>query len=159
MPKEIRTGMGYDVHRLVCGRPLMLACTKLPYELGLLGHSDADVVAHSIADALLGAAAMRDIGYHFPDNDPKYEGMSGSRILQLTADLIRSAGYEIVNIDATLIAEKPKISPYIGEMRENTAKALGIEKDKVSIKATTQEGLGFTANDAGMAAMAVANIR
>ncbi len=156
---EIWTGYGYDVHRLVAGRKLMLGTVEVPYALGLLGHSDADVVCHAIADALLGAAALGDIGRHFPDSDPAYAGMSGSEILRRTNELLSGAGYSIVSIDATLIAEKPKIAPYVPEMRAGIAAALGIPAERVNVKGTTQEGLGLTANDAGMAASAVANIR
>ena len=159
LPVNIRTGMGYDVHKLVSGRKLMLGCTYIPYELGLLGHSDADVLAHAIADALLGAAALGDIGRHFPDNDPDCEGMSGEEILSRTADMIRKAGYEIVNIDATLVAQKPKIAPFAEQMVTNTAKALKIDKTGCSIKATTEEGLGITGSGEAMSAYAVATIR
>jgi len=159
LPVNSRTGMGYDVHKLVGGRKLMLGCTHIPYELGLLGHSDADVLAHAIADALLGAAALGDIGRHFPDSDPAYEGMSGEEILSRTGQIIRDAGYEIVNIDATLVAQKPKIAPFAEDMMLNTSKALGIDKVCCSIKATTEEGLGITGSGEAMAAYAVATIK
>lgn len=158
-PVDIRIGNGYDVHRLVDGRPLMLACTRVPYDKGLLGHSDADVISHAIADAILGACALGDIGRHFPDNDPKYEGMAGKLLLSETARIVREAGFTIINIDATLIAQKPKVAPYIETMRENTAAALGIAPGCVSIKATTEEGLGFTGDGSAMAAMASASVR
>ena len=159
LPVNIRSGNGYDVHRLSPGRPLMLGCTQIPYNMGLLGHSDADVVAHAIADALLGAAALGDIGRHFPDNDPACEGMAGSVLLAKTAQLLRQSGFAIVNIDATLIAQKPKIAPYAEQMADNTAKALGIPRSLVSIKATTEEGLGFTGDGSAMACLASASIR
>ena len=158
-PVDIRIGNGYDVHRLVDGRPLMLACTQVPYEKGLLGHSDADVISHAIADAILGACALGDIGRHFPDNDPKYEGMAGKLLLSETARIVREAGFTIINIDATLIAQKPKVAPYIETMRENTAAALGLPVSCVSIKATTEEGLGFTGDGSAMAAMASASVK
>ena len=156
MPMNIRVGNGYDVHKLVEGRGLMLACTKIPYDKGLLGHSDADVISHAIADAMLGAAALGDIGHIFPDNGPGSDetlGMPGAEILSRTAKLVRDKGYEIVNIDATAIAENPKLMPHIQTMRENTAKALGVDVDKVSIKATTEEHLGERSRD-GIAALA-----
>lgn len=156
---ETRTGMGFDVHALVEGRKLILGGVDIPYELGLLGHSDADVVLHAIADALLGAAAMGDIGRHFPDTDPKYKGISSLRLLGAVGDLIREAGWSIVNIDATLAAQKPKIAPYVPQMVSNIADCLGIEPDRVSIKGTTTEKLGFTGRGEGMACWAVANIK
>ncbi len=159
LPVNIRTGNGYDVHRLVPGRKLMLGCCEVPYEKGLLGHSDADVVAHAIADALLGAAALGDIGRHFPDNDPAYEGMAGSDILAKTAEILKNGGFAIVNVDATLIAQRPKIAPYAPQMIENTAKALGIPASAVSIKATTEEGLGFTGDGSAMACLATASVK
>ena len=159
LPVNIRTGNGYDVHRLVPGRELMLGCCEVPYEKGLLGHSDADVVAHAIADALLGAAALGDIGRHFPDSDPAYEGMAGSDILARTAEILKNGGFAIVNVDATLIAQRPKIAPYAPQMIENTAKALGIPASAVSIKATTEEGLGFTGDGSAMACLATASVK
>ena len=159
VPLQYRSGFGYDVHRLVFDRDLWLGCVKIPYKQGLLGHSDADVIAHAIADALLGAAALGDIGKHFPDSDPAYKGMSGSRLLALTRELIEGAGFTISSIDATLSCEQPKISPYIVEMREKIAKALGLDASHVSVKATTQEGLGFSGREEGMSAFAVATIR
>ena len=161
MPMEIRVGNGYDVHRLVEGRPLMLGCTNIPYEKGLLGHSDADVLAHAMADAMLGAAALGDIGHIFPDSGPGSDetlGMAGETILKKTADLIKEKGYSIEMIDGTVIAEKPKLAPYIQTMRENTAKALGIDVDKVSIKATTEEGLGERSRE-GIAALATCTLK
>jgi len=150
-----RVGTGYDVHRLVKDRDLFIGCVKIPYEYGLLGHSDADVLAHAIADALFGACGLRDIGYHFPDTDDRYKDMSGSTVLSLCADIVRGAGYEIVNVDSTVIAQKPKLAPYIEEMRKNIAAALSIEPCDVSVKAKTEEGLGFTGEGLGIASQAV----
>ena len=158
-PVNIRTGFGYDVHKLVPGRPLMIGCVHVPYDLGLLGHSDADVLSHAIADALLGAAALGDIGKHFPDTDPQYKGMSGTEILQLTAKIINDAGFTIVNVDATLAAQKPKISPYTEDMQKAVAAALHIDHKNVGIKATTEEGLGITGSGEAMAAYAVASVK
>ncbi|HCU08049.1 MAG TPA: bifunctional 2-C-methyl-D-erythritol 4-phosphate cytidylyltransferase/2-C-methyl-D-erythritol 2,4-cyclodiphosphate synthase [Clostridiales bacterium] len=158
LPMRYRTGIGYDVHRLVPGRPLWLGCVEIPYDMGLLGHSDADVVAHAVADALLGAAAMGDIGKHFPDSDQRYKDMSGKTLLEDTAQLLRDAGFTISSIDATLSCEQPKITPYVEEMRVRMARALGIDAVDVSIKATTQEGLGFSGRGEGMAALATASI-
>ena len=158
-PVNIRTGFGYDVHKLVEGRPLMLGCVQVPYQKGLLGHSDADVIAHAIADALLGAAALGDIGKHFPDTDPAYEGMSGREILSRTAAIIRNAGFTIINVDATLAAQRPKISSYTEEMRKAAAEALGIDPMQIGIKATTEEGLGITGSGEAMAAYAAASIK
>ena len=159
LPMQIRAGNGYDVHRLVEGRKLMLGCVHIPYEKGLLGHSDADVCSHAIADALLGAAALRDIGYHFPDNSADTEGMPGTEILEKTAHLVQNAGFTIVNIDATIVAQRPKLAPYIEEMRAATAKALGLETSQVSIKATTEEGLGITGSGDAISTFATAVIR
>jgi 2-C-methyl-D-erythritol 4-phosphate cytidylyltransferase/2-C-methyl-D-erythritol 2,4-cyclodiphosphate synthase len=158
LPMRYRTGIGYDVHRLVSGRPLWLGCVEIPYHMGLLGHSDADVMAHAVADALLGAAAMGDIGRHFPDSDPRYKDMSGRTLLARTAGLLREGGFTISSIDATLSCEQPKIAPYAEEMRARIAGALGIDTVDVSIKATTQEGLGFSGRGEGMAALATASI-
>ncbi len=158
LPMRHRTGIGYDVHRLVPGRRLWLGCVDIPYSMGLLGHSDADVLAHAIADALLGAAALGDIGKHFPDTDSRYKDMPGSALLQGAATLLGNAGFTITAIDATLSCEQPKIAPYVQEMRERTAAALGISPDDVSIKATTQEGLGFSGRGEGMAALATASV-
>lgn len=151
----MRIGSGYDVHRLVKDRKLILGGVCIPYEYGLLGHSDADVLIHAIMDALLGAACLGDIGLHFPDNDPKYSGISSLELLKKVMELIKEAGYNISNIDATVIAQEPKLRPYIDEMRENIAKAAGIGSEKINIKATTEEGLGFTGNLEGIAAQAV----
>ena len=158
LPLMTRTGMGYDVHRLVQGRPLMLGCVQIPFEKGLLGHSDADVICHATADAILGAASMGDIGKHFPDNASDTEGMSGSTLLAETAALVRAAGFTITHIDATLVAEKPKVSVYIESMRSAMAQALSIDMDAVSVKATTEEGLGITGSGEAMAAYAVADL-
>ena len=154
--KMPRFGNGYDVHRLVPERKLMLGCVHIPFEKGLLGHSDADVCSHAIADALLGAAALRDIGYHFPDSSKDTEGMPGSVLLSKTAALVKNAGFTIVNVDATIVAQKPKLAPYIEDMRAATAKALGISKDAVSIKATTEEGLGITGSGEAITTFATA---
>jgi len=153
--KEIRIGHGYDVHKLVENRKLILGGVEIPHSMGLLGHSDADVLLHSIMDALLGSMALGDIGKHFPDTDDKYKGISSMHLLTLVNKLIKEKGARIVNIDATLILEKPKIAPYIDKMRENVAFALGTEKSRVSIKATTEEHLGFTGREEGISAHAV----
>ncbi|MCI8782943.1 MAG: 2-C-methyl-D-erythritol 2,4-cyclodiphosphate synthase [Dorea sp.] len=152
----MRVGMGYDVHRLVEERELILGGVKIPYEKGLLGHSDADVLVHAIMDALLGAAALGDIGKHFPDTDPKYKGISSIRLLSHVGKLIEEQLYVIGNIDATIIAQKPKMSPHIDQMRANVAKTLNLDISQVNIKATTEEGLGFTGNGEGISAQAVA---
>ena len=157
--KDIRCGNGYDVHRLATGRKLMLGCVEIPYEKGLLGHSDADVCAHAIADALLGAAALRDIGYHFPDTSPETEGMPGSLLLSKTAQLLENACFTIVNIDATIVAQRPKLAPYIEQMRAATANALGIPVRSVGIKATTEEGLGITGSGEAISTFATAAIK
>jgi len=151
-----RTGNGYDVHRLTEDRDLIIGGVKIPYEKGLLGHSDADVLLHAVMDALLGAAALGDIGKHFPDSDMKYKGISSLLLLRETGRLIREAGYEVGNIDATIIAQKPKMAPHIEKMRQNVAETLGIEADQVNIKATTEEGLGFTGRGEGIASLATA---
>ncbi len=151
----MRIGYGYDVHKLVEGRKLILGGVEVPYEKGLLGHSDADVLAHAISDALLGAAALGDIGKLFPDNDPAYEGADSLVLLEQVCSLLGQKGYSIGNIDATVIAQRPKLAPYILSMRENLAKACGIEVSRVSVKATTEEGLGFTGTGQGIAASAV----
>lgn len=151
----MRIGSGYDVHRLTEGRELILGGVRVTYELGLLGHSDADVLAHAIADAILGAAAMGDIGKLFPDNDPEYEGADSLALLGEVCKRVRAAGYEIGNIDSTVIAQRPKLAGYIPEMRERLAEACGIGADRVSVKATTEEGLGFTGSGEGIAASAV----
>lgn len=155
---SLRIGQGYDVHRLVEGRDLILGGVKIPHTVGLLGHSDADVLLHAIADALLGAAALGDIGKHFPDTDPAYKGISSLKLLEAVADLLRSRGFRILNIDSTVIAQVPKLMPHIEEMRENIAHALGIDVSYVSVKATTEEGLGFTGEKLGIASQAIALI-
>lgn len=154
----MRVGMGYDVHKLVEGRDLILGGVKIPHTLGLLGHSDADVLLHAIMDALLGAAALGDIGKHFPDSDPKYKGISSLKLLSHVGELIAQKGYAIENIDATVIAQKPKLRPYIDEMEKNIAKTLGISEDQVNVKATTEEGLGFTGNETGISSQAIAGL-
>ena len=151
----MRVGMGYDVHRLVEGRDLILGGVQIPWEKGLLGHSDADVLIHAIMDALLGAAALGDIGKHFPDTDPAYEGISSVMLLKHVAKLLQENGYGITNIDATIIAQKPKMAPHIPQMRENIADALGIGLSALNIKATTEEGLGFTGRGEGIASQAI----
>ena len=153
--KTVRIGYGYDVHRLVEGRKLILAGVEVPFEKGLLGHSDADVIAHAVADALLGAAALGDIGHLFPDTDPRYDGADSLKLLAEVCRLLREKGFSIGNIDATLLAQRPKIAPHIVQMRENLAAACGIAVDQVSVKATTEERLGFTGREEGMAASAV----
>lgn len=152
---NFRVGTGYDVHKLVEGRDLILGGVKIPHTTGLLGHSDADVLLHAIMDAILGAAAMGDIGKHFPDTDPQYKGISSIRLLEHVNTLIREQGYEIGNIDATIIAQRPKLRPYIGEMEQKIAAALEITVGQVNIKATTEEGLGFTGSLEGISAQAV----
>lgn len=151
----MRIGMGYDVHRLVEGRPLVMGGVTIPYGLGLLGHSDADVLLHAIADALLGAAALGDIGKHFPDTDPAYKGISSVILLEQVGKLLEENMFFIENIDATIIAQAPKMRPHIDRMRENIAGALGISADQVNVKATTEEGLGFTGEGRGISAQAV----
>ena len=151
----MRIGHGYDVHRLVSGRELIIGGENIPFEMGLLGHSDADVLLHAVCDALLGAAALGDIGKHFPDSDPSFEGIDSRILLRKTAELLRCKGYRIVNIDATIIAQRPKLAGFIEKMRENIASDCGIETDAVNIKATTEEGLGFTGKAEGIAAHAV----
>ena len=155
---KIRVGFGYDVHQLVEGRELWLGGIKLPHTLGLKGHSDADVLIHAICDALLGAANMRDIGYHFPDTSDKYKDIGSKVLLRETVRLIGEKGYKVGNIDATICAEKPKINPYIPQMQECLAGLMQVETDDVSIKATTTEKLGFTGRQEGMSAYAVALI-
>ena len=147
--------MGYDVHKLTEGRDLILGGVPIPYEKGLLGHSDADVLIHAVMDALLGAAALGDIGKHFPDTDPKYKRISSMLLLEETARLLKEQGYAIGNIDATIIAQRPKMAPHIPQMRENLAKCLGISQAQVNIKATTEEGLGFTGNGQGISSQAI----
>lgn len=147
--------MGYDVHRLVPERDLILGGVKIDFELGLLGHSDADVLLHAIMDAILGAAALGDIGKHFPDTDPTYKGASSICLLEAVRDKIDEAGYRIENIDATIIAQRPKMRPHIEEMRENIATALRIDVARINVKATTEEGLGFTGSGEGISSQAV----
>lgn len=154
----MRVGMGYDVHKLVEGRKLILGGVEIPYEKGLLGHSDADVILHAIMDALLGAAALGDIGKHFPDNDSNYEGVSSIALLKHVGKLLDEKNYIIENIDGTIIAQRPKMRPYIDQMRENIADTLKIDIDQVNIKATTEEGLGFTGNGQGISSQAIASI-
>ena len=151
----MRVGIGHDVHRLAEGRDLILGGVQIPWEKGLLGHSDADVLIHAIMDALLGAAALGDIGRHFPDTDPAYEGISSVMLLKHVAELLQENGYGITNIDATIIAQKPKMAPHIPQMRENIADALGIGLSALNIKATTEEGLGFTGRGEGIASQAI----
>lgn len=147
--------MGYDVHKLVEGRDLILGGVKIPHTLGLLGHSDADVLVHAIMDALLGAAALGDIGKHFPDTDPAYKGISSMKLLEHVRKLLEEKGYIIDNIDATIIAQKPKLRPYIEEMEKNIAKILEISPDQINVKATTEEGLGFSGREEGIASQAI----
>ena len=151
----MRIGMGYDVHRLVPERDLILGGVKIDYELGLLGHSDADVLLHAVMDALLGAAALGDIGKHFPDTDSRYKGADSIRLLEAVRELVKKEGYSVANVDATIIAQQPKMRPHIERMRENIAKALEIPVSRINVKATTEEGLGFTGNGEGISAQAV----
>lgn len=152
----MRIGMGYDVHKLVEDRKLILGGVDIPYEKGLLGHSDADVVVHAIMDALLGAAALGDIGKHFPDTDDRYKGISSIKLLHHVGELLRDNNFKIGNIDATIICQKPKLAPFRDEMVKNVAKALNIEESRVCIKATTEEGLGFTGEGLGISSQAIA---
>lgn len=151
----MRIGHGYDVHRLVPGRDLILGGVKIPYELGLDGHSDADVLLHAVMDALLGAAALRDIGYHFPDTDPRYKGADSMELLRVVGEKIAAAGYQVSNIDVTMIAQKPKLKNFIPQMAVNIAAVLGLQADQVNVKATTEEHLGFTGTGEGMSCHAV----
>ena len=151
----MRIGHGYDVHRLVEGRDLILGGVKIPYEKGLLGHSDADVLLHAVSDALLGAAGLRDIGYHFPDTDPQYKGADSLELLRIVGQKIAAAGYRVSNVDVTMIAQRPKLKERIPVMMENIASALGIGADRVNVKATTEEKLGFTGTGEGMSCHAV----
>ena len=151
----MRIGTGYDVHKLVEGRDLIIGGVKIEHTLGLLGHSDADVLLHAISDAVLGAAGLGDIGAHFPDTDPKYKGISSMILLENVRELIEEKGYVVGNIDATVIAQAPKLRPYIEEMEENVARCLGIDKEQVNIKATTEEHLGFTGREEGISSQAV----
>ena len=151
----MRIGHGYDVHRLVENRDLILGGVKIPYELGLDGHSDADVLLHAVMDALLGAAALRDIGYHFPDTDMRYKGADSRVLLRTVKEKLGAAGYRVENVDVTMIAQRPKLKPFIPQMMENIALDLGINLDQVNVKATTEEHLGFTGSGEGMACHAV----
>lgn len=151
----MRIGQGYDVHRLVAERPLILGGIEIPYEKGLLGHSDADVLLHAISDALLGAAALGDIGAHFPDSDPAYRGADSAELLRAVGDLVRGAGYEIGNIDSTVVCQAPKLAPHIASMRARIAEVLALPVGAVSVKASTEEHMGFTGRGEGIAAHAV----
>ena len=154
----MRVGLGYDVHKLVEDRELILGGVTIPYEKGLLGHSDADVLVHAIMDALVGAAALGDIGKHFPDTDPQYKGISSIKLLEHVGMLLDEHMYVIENIDATIIAQRPKMAPYIQDMRKNIADTLGLELDQVNVKATTEEGLGFTGTGEGISSQAICAI-
>ena len=151
----MRIGHGYDVHKLVPGRDLVLGGVKIEHTLGLLGHSDADVLLHAVSDALLGAAGLGDIGKHFPDTDPKYKGADSLKLLEIVAQRVREVGYRVGNIDVTMIAQKPKLRPHIAQMEANIAAAVGIDVSRVNVKATTEERLGFTGEELGMACHAV----
>ena len=152
----LREGLGYDVHKLVLDRPLIMGGVEIPFEKGLLGHSDADVLIHAIMDSILGAAALGDIGNYFPDTDSKYKNISSLELLKHVKSLIEDNGFSIGNIDATIIVQKPKMSPHIQKMRENISSILGIELDQINIKATTEEGLGFTGSGCGISAQSIA---
>ena len=154
----MRIGTGYDVHKLVEGRKLIIGGVEIPYEKGLLGHSDADVLVHAVMDALLGAAALGDIGKHFPDSDPKYKGADSLMLMREVRRILSENGFEVGNVDATIIAQAPKMSPHIDTMRRNIADALGLDVSQVSVKATTEERLGFTGRREGISAQAVALI-
>lgn len=154
----MRIGHGYDVHRLAEGRKLILGGVDIPWEKGLLGHSDADVLTHAVMDALLGAAGLGDIGKHFPDTDPAYAGADSLKLLEHVTELLREQGFAVGNVDATVLAQRPKLAPHIPLMREGLARAMGIDPGQVNVKATTEEGLGFTGSGEGMAAHAVALI-
>ena len=151
----MRIGHGYDVHKLVEGRDLILGGVKIPHEVGLLGHSDADVLLHAVSDALLGAAGLGDIGKHFPDTDPQYKGADSLKLLQIVGEKVAEAGYRVSNIDVTMIAQRPKLRPHIAQMEQNIANALNLEAARVNVKATTEERLGFTGEELGMACHAV----
>ena len=153
---NVRIGHGYDVHRLTGGRKLILGGVDIPWELGLLGHSDADVLTHAVMDALLGAAALGDIGKHFPDTDPAYAGADSLALLDHVVELLAGRGWQVGNVDATVLAQRPKLAPYIPQMRQNLALHMGVPPEQVNVKATTEEGLGFTGTGQGMAAHAVA---
>ncbi|SFC42398.1 2-C-methyl-D-erythritol 2,4-cyclodiphosphate synthase [Clostridium uliginosum] len=154
----MRVGLGYDVHKLVENRKLILGGVEIPYKKGLLGHSDADVLLHAIMDSLLGACALGDIGHHFPDTNDKFKGISSIKLLEEVYTLISNNGYTVNNIDATIIAERPKMLPYIQSMRKNIAKALQIDINKINVKATTEEGLGFTGNELGISAQSISSL-
>ena len=154
----LRLGFGYDVHRLVKDRPLILGAVRIPHSLGLLGHSDADVLVHAVIDAILGALAKGDIGQHFPDSDPANKGIQSLNMLSQVVEWVKEDGFLVNNVDSTIIAEKPKLAPHINDMRDNLARVLEISIDQVSIKATTSEGLGFCGRQEGMAAYAVASL-
>ena len=151
----MRIGHGYDVHKLVEGRDLILGGVKIPHEVGLLGHSDADVLLHAVSDALLGAAGLGDIGKHFPDTDPQYKGADSLKLLQIVGEKVAEAGYRVSNIDVTMIAQRPKLRPHIETMEQNIASVLGIDPSRVNVKATTEEKLGFTGDGSGMSCHAV----
>lgn len=153
-----RFGMGYDVHQLVENRKLIIGGVDIPYEKGLLGHSDADVLLHAISDALLGAAALGDIGKHFPDTDPRYKGADSLKLLEEVGNLLTAKGYVVGNVDATIVAQKPKMLPHIPQMRENIARVLHVDIDQINVKATTEEHLGFTGSGQGISSYAVAGI-
>jgi 2-C-methyl-D-erythritol 2,4-cyclodiphosphate synthase len=155
----MRVGLGYDVHRLIFGRELMLGGVRIPSEKGALGHSDADVLIHAVCDALLGAAALGDIGVYFPDDDPQYEGMAGLKLLALTRKILDNKSFKVYNVDAVIMLEKPKVAPYINMMRVNIAKVLDIPVENISVKATTTEGLGFIGEGKGIAAQAVVTVK
>lgn len=155
----MRAGIGYDVHRLVQGRDLVLGGVKIPYEKGLLGHSDADVLLHAVMDALLGAAALGDIGVHFPDTQEEYRGISSLELLRRVGEMLVERFYQIENIDATIIAQQPKMAPHIPQMKKNVADVLSLEDDQVNIKATTEERLGFTGKGEGISAQAICSLR
>ena len=151
----MRIGHGYDVHKLVEGRDLILGGVKIDHHLGLLGHSDADVLLHAVSDALLGAAGLGDIGKHFPDTDPKYKGADSLKLLEIVAQRVKEAGYRVSNIDVTMIAQRPKLRPHIEKMEANIASAVGVDVSRINVKATTEEKLGFTGTEQGMACHAV----
>lgn len=153
-----RFGMGYDVHRLVEGRKLIIGGVEIPHTLGLLGHSDADVLLHAVADALLGAAALGDIGRHFPDTDLRFKGADSMKLLAHVVELLTEKGYKVGNVDATIVAQKPKMKDFIPQMNENIARVLGVESDQINVKATTEEKLGFTGTEQGISVYAVAGI-
>ena len=152
----MRVGMGYDVHRLVPGRKLILGGVEIEYELGLLGHSDADCLTHAIMDSILGAAALGDIGKHFPDTDERYKGADSMKLMSVVRELIENEGFRIGNVDATIIAQKPKMAPHIPEMRRRIAEVLGVAESRINVKATTEEGLGFTGEGLGIACQSIA---